>query len=112
MVVALSTAASACSTRPVQDPGAAEAARSAVARIVDETAVRVAVSKVGVKVCRATSVGISERDWIRGSVVEVTPEKIRVRVDDPGRFPHMFDGIKVVRGALVWDTPQNWKPCV
>ena len=110
--LALCAVLAACGTRPARDPDFADAERAAVARTINETAARVAVSKVGAKVCRAVTVGISERDWIRGVVVEVASDKIRVKVDDQGRFPQTLDGVFVARGIVLWDTPLNWKPCL
>ena len=89
-----------------------EAERAAVARVLAETATRVAVSKPGAKVCRQLSVGISEHDWIRGVVTQIEGDKIRVRIEDPGRFPQVIDGTTLTRGALISDTPLNWVPCV
>jgi len=86
--------------------------RAAEARILAETAARVAVSKVGAKVCRQMMVGISEYDWVRGVVTEVEGEMIRVRIDEPGRFPEIIAGTAVTPGALISDTPLNWRPCV
>ena len=84
----------------------------AVARILTETAARVAVSKPGAKVCRRMPIGISEHDWIRGVVTDVLADQIRVRIEDAGRFPHTLYGNALVPGALVSDTPLNWIPCV
>jgi hypothetical protein len=82
-----------------------------IARAVSDTATRVAVSKIGAKVCRTLQVGISERDIIRGVVEGVTAEKIRVRINDAGRFPQSLEGVPVTRGALISDVPLNWTPC-
>ena len=103
---------SACGTRPVLNPDIAEAERAAVARTIAETAARVAASKVGAKVCRRVTVGISEHDWIRGVVTEIEADRIRVRIEDPGRFPQVLDGTTIARGALISDSPLNWLPCV
>lgn len=110
--MALCTVLSACGTRPARDPAIAEAERAAIARTIAETAARVAVSKVGAKVCRRVTVGISEHDWIRGVVTEIETDRIRVRIEDPGRFPQVIDGTAIARGALISDTPLNWVPCV
>jgi hypothetical protein len=110
--MALCTLVSACGTRPAINPDIAEAERAAVARAITETAARVAVSKVGAKVCRRVSVGISEHDWIRGMVTEIGADRIRVRIEDPGRFPQVLDGTTIARGALISDSPLNWVPCV
>ena len=82
-----------------------------MARTIAEAATRVAVSKKGIRVCRETPIGISERDWIRGTVVDVAGDRIRVRVDDPGRFPQILQGIQIARDVVLWDTSLNWTPC-
>lgn len=105
-------ALSACSSPPQRNPSAVEAERAAAARTITEVATRVAVSKAGARVCREITVGISESDWVRGTVVETGADRIRVRIDEPGKFPQTLDGISVVRGATFWDTPLNWRPCV
>ena len=101
----------ACGTTGVRNPESAEAGRAAVSRALAEVAGRVAVSKPGVKVCKRISVGISEHEWIRGTVMEADADKIRVRIDDPGRFPQAHDGTAIARGAVVWDKPLQWTPC-
>ena len=58
------------------------------------------------------AVGISERDWIRGVVVEVAAERILVRIEDAGRYPQSLDGLVLARGVAVWDSPLVWTPCV
>ena len=112
-VVALGVSAIlvACGWGAARGPAADDPERAAALRSLGDTAARVAVSKTGVRVCRQTAVGISERDWIRGVVVEVAAEKIRVRIDDPGRFPQTLDGLTLARGLSVWDTPLRWTPC-
>lgn len=82
------------------------------ARSVTETATNAAVAKPGAKVCRQMQVGIAERDWVRGVVMEVSGDRISVRVDDPGRFPHSLNGTAVVRGVLLRDAASAWTPCL
>jgi hypothetical protein len=109
MILAGTFALHACATFSEHDAAADTAARQALARAVAETAGRVAVSKPGAKVCRQIMVGISERDWVRGTVIEVGADRINVRIDDPGRFPQAADGL--ARGATSWETPLHWIPC-
>lgn len=73
---------------------------------------QVAVARVGVKLCRQLTVGIAERDWIRGVVVEVTGDKVGVRIDDPGRYQHVLGGISVTRGSVIRDAFTQWTPCL
>jgi hypothetical protein len=82
-----------------------------VARAVAERAHRAAVTKPGTRVCRLLAIGISERDWIRGTVVEAGPRDVGIRIDDPGRFPHQLNGTAVIPGAVVRDAPLGWTPC-
>jgi len=93
-------------------PIGGEAFEPQFAREVNETATRAAVAKAGAKVCRTIRVGIAERDWVRGVVVEASDDRIRVQIEHAGRFPHVLDGTAVVRGALVWDVPADWTPCI
>jgi hypothetical protein len=97
----------ACATLPATPALDAERART-----VADLAARAAVMKPGVRVCRQVSVGIAERDWLRGAVVEVTAERIAVRIDDAGRFQHTLEGAPVVAGTLVWSAVAGWIPCL
>ncbi len=69
-------------------------------------------TRPGVKVCRQMSVGIAERDLIRGVVVGTTAGEVSVRIEEPGRFEHVLNGIKVQRGSVVSDAVENWVPCM
>ena len=100
-----------CGTAASDARPSGELERAAVARVLSETAARVAVSKVGAKVCRQLSIGISEHDWIRGTVTETKADRIQVRIEDPGRFPESIGGTTLTRGASISDTPLNWIPC-
>lgn len=64
-----------------------------------------ALAKPGQRVCREMSVGIAERDWVRGVVVEVEAGHVGVRIEDPGRNNHF------PRGDVFWDLPESWTPC-
>jgi hypothetical protein len=79
------------------------------AKFVEEA--RAAVARIGQKVCREMPVGIAGHDWIRGSVAEVSADRVGVRVEDPGRSVHVILGVEARRGELVWDVPQTWTPC-
>ena len=76
------------------------------------SAMRAAVAHRGVTVCRQLLVGIAERDWIRGEVIDVQGEAIAVRIEDSGRFPHILKGTPIVPGAVLWNAPTAWTPCV
>jgi hypothetical protein len=101
-----------CGTSRSPNRPGSEESRAASARVLSDTAVTVAVSKVGARVCRALKVGISERDWIRGVVIEAGSDTVRIRIDDPGRFPHTLDGTALSAGTVIQDRATNWTPCV
>jgi hypothetical protein len=73
--------------------------------------VQVAVAKEGQKVCREMTVGIGGRDWIRGVVVAVSPDRVAVRIDDPGKHPHLVGSADARGGEVVWTSPFEWLPC-
>jgi len=73
---------------------------------------RAAVAHEGRKVCREMPVGIAGRDWLRGTVVAVTAERVGVRIDDPGRMEHVVSDAQARRGEVVWDVPEAWTPCL
>ena len=70
-----------------------------------------AVGKRGAEVCRNMIVGSVTDDWVRGTVTEVQGERIAVRIDDPGRFPHVISDRAISKGDTVWDELQFWTPC-
>lgn len=94
--------------------GAAPAAGNnrQLAQALHERAMRAAIGRPGVTICRQLQVGIAERDWVRGEVVEVQGHLIAVRIDEPGRFPHILKGVSYHQGAMVWSAPALWTPCL
>ena len=70
------------------------------------------VGSPGQFVCRKLRVGISEHDWIRGSEVSASDEKLRVRIADAGQFPHQFNGADLVAGTVIESNIENWVPCI
>jgi len=83
-----------------------------IARARAKTETLAAVGKPGVKVCRALLVGIAVRDWIRGEVTAVDADRIAVRIDDPGRQPHVVDNLPLVKGMTLWTEAAEWIPCL
>jgi hypothetical protein len=71
-----------------------------------------AVGNPGVKVCRTLLVGIAVRDLIRGEVMAVDVDRVVVRIDDPGRHPHLFEGRQLVKGMTVESVAMEWTPCL
>lgn len=100
-----------CAAPPeAPDPAAARAH----ARAVAAAEARAAVAVVGTRVCRRVTAGIGNHEWVSGVVVEVTetsPEWVMVRIDKPGRMPHVIDGVAVVRGATLRGASELWTPC-
>lgn len=110
-VLAVSATVAGCgvfSQRQVVDD---ERQRAEIAQAVSESAKRVAVSKPGAKVCRQLRVGISELDWVRGTVSAVDSTRIRIRIDDSGRFAHVLEGVPIVEGVYIWEAQVDWTPC-
>lgn len=58
------------------------------------------------------SVGIAERDWISGVVVELGASEIVIRIENAGRLHNSIDGGTIAAGVLVRDAPSRWAPCV
>ena len=83
-----------------------------IARARAKTEALAAVGKPGVKVCRALLVGIAVRDWIRGEVTAVDADRISVRIDDPGRQPHVVDNQPLVKGMTIRSAASEWTPCL
>ena len=81
------------------------------ARNLADLAHRAALAKPGVLVCRLMSVGVSERDWISGVVVEPGDAEVTIRIQYPGRLLNSIDGKVIVSGVLVRDAPSRWTPC-
>jgi len=72
---------------------------------------RAALAQPGQKACRELEVGIGERDWIRGVVVDNPPNQVAVRIEDAGRIPHLLGGQELKTGMVVLDSPTAWVPC-
>ena len=73
---------------------------------------RAAVAKEGQKVCRLMPIGIANEEWIRGVVVAVQPERVAVRIDEAGKYPHVIGNAEIRKGEVAWDLPQEWTPCL
>ena len=82
-----------------------------LARRKFEEEARAAVAREGQKVCREAPIGIAEREWLRGTVVAVTDDKVGVRIDDAGSQPHVVAGVEARLGEVLFDLPQAWTPC-
>ena len=82
-----------------------------LARSRQEVEAEVAM-RPGTKVCRQMQVGIAERDLIQGVVVESEQGKLRVRIEQPGHFEQVLNGVKLARGAVVTDAVSEWMPCL
>ena len=82
-----------------------------LAEKVDIAASQAAVAKPGTKVCRWVQLGIAERDLISGVVQNAEGNNLRVRIEDPGRFPKSLNGQPVGKGELLTDAANAWTPC-
>jgi hypothetical protein len=82
------------------------------ARAKFEQEARSAVAKEGLKVCRELPIGIGARDWVQGTVVALSGERVGVRIDDAGSFPHVIAGVEARKGEVLWDLPSGWTPCL
>ncbi len=82
-----------------------------LAEKVDTAASQAAVAKPGTRVCRWVQLGISERDLVSGVVQHADGNNLRVRIDDPGRFPKSLNGHPVGKGELLTDAANAWTPC-
>jgi len=74
--------------------------------------VAAAVRRPGVRVCREMTVGIGTRDRVRGTVTQVEPGHLTIRIDDPGRFQHVIAASEIKKGDVVRDSVQLWTPCL
>lgn len=92
--------------RPVGPPTAMMRAR---ARWAAEA--RAALAKTGEKACREMEIGIGERDWVRGTVLDSETNQVAVRIDDAGRTPHLLAGQELKVGMVVREPPTAWVPC-
>ena len=92
--------------RPVGPPSAMMRAR---ARWAAEA--RAALAQAGTKACRELDVGIGDRDWIRGVVVDSPPNQVAVHIEDAGRMAHLLGGHELKAGMVLLDAPTAWVPC-
>ena len=83
-----------------------------IARSRADMETRMAVLQLGASVCRELRIGIGERDWIRGVVIGVEADRVAVKIDQPGRFVHVLNGLTIVPGSVVRDTMDAWTPCL
>ena len=73
--------------------------------------VEVMVAQRGVMVCRQFTVGIGNREWVRGTVVEAGSGTIKVRIDDPGQYSHNLNGMEIRRDVVIPDSTEKWFRC-
>jgi hypothetical protein len=92
--------------RPVGPPSPMMRARSRWA-----AEARAALAKPGENACREMQVGIGERDWVRGTVVDSEANQVAVRIDDAGRVPHLVGWQELKTGMVVRESPTAWVPC-
>jgi hypothetical protein len=78
-------------------------------RMYAEQMVRVGIP--GAKVCRSVPVGISEIDTIIAVVLAVEGDRIRVRIERPGKLGGELDGRTVKSGMELSDYVDRWMVC-
>jgi len=83
-----------------------------IARSRADMETRMAVARLGARVCRELRIGISERDWIRGVVIDVDGDRVEIMIEQPGRFSHTLNGTTIMAGSVVLDTTNAWTPCL
>ena len=72
---------------------------------------RTALAQKGQKACKELAVGIGERDWIRGAVVQQTGSQVAVQIEDAGRMVHVLGGVDIKPGLVVVENATAWVPC-
>jgi hypothetical protein len=85
--------------------------RGMIARARSQAERTAAVGREGAKVCRDMRVGVATKDMIRGTVLSLAGDVIRVRIDDAGKFDHTIGEQVIKQGALVSDALELWMPC-
>lgn len=78
-------------------------------RVYAEQMVRVSIP--GAKVCRSVPVGISEMDTITAIVLAAEGDRIRVRIERPGKLGGELDGRAVKAGMELSDYVDRWMVC-
>lgn len=110
LVAALTCCAlAACGTGP--HAPAHIAGSGAFSATLHETAATAALARPGTRVCREMSVGIAERDWLRGVVEKVEERRIVVKITNAGRYKHFLNGAPIAIGDSVLDPGSLWTPC-
>ncbi len=83
-----------------------------IARAQAEAERAAAIGFAGAKVCREMTVGIATKDTIRGSVLGREGDKVRIRIDDPGRFHQSIGSEReLAKGDIVVVDVRGWFPC-
>lgn len=80
-------------------------------RAIADAAEQAALAVPGTLACRRILIGISEREWIRGEVLQGGEGSVQMKIVDPGRFPYFLNGVEIKRGSQVWDSVSAWVPC-
>ncbi len=84
----------------------------AVAMARAQMEAQMAVSVPGTRVCRELHVGIAESDWIRGVVISAMGDQIQIRIDDPGNYSQLINGLMLRKNRVVPDRAEHWTPCL
>ena len=71
-----------------------------------------ALERPGTLACRQILMGISERHWIRGVVVSLSNESLRVRLEQPDSAGLTLHGKALAAGLEIQDDFLAWVPCI
>lgn len=70
-----------------------------------------AMSQPGVRVCRQVRVGTVQFDTVSGTVLAVTGDRMRIRIERPGRLSSDLDGREITAGDEVTVDGERWYRC-
>lgn len=82
------------------------------AQVLADIEARVAVARPGTRVCRDFRVGVSEQNWVKGTVTAIEGADIVVTVEEPGRILMDVQGVRLEKGTKLKDSPRAWTPCI
>ena len=72
----------------------------------------VVFSKPGATVCRNVPVGIAQVDVIGGIVQSLDRDRLKIRIQRPGKFINFLDGREISIGSEIMEDSDNWYPCL
>lgn len=82
-----------------------------LARATFQREAQAALSRPGTRACREMRIGLTEREWIHGTVMQAGDGKVAIRIEHTGTHLHVVAGVEVIKGDTVWDDATLWVPC-